>query len=276
MERMRDSALSIAPRERLVQETSVGKEGLGGDCPKELCTVSSEHPKPLARLWRKESISAWFRCKDVHDPIDIYRKGPACTQSTNLMYPCQPGTRVFAVLNDWDLDTDATHRRFGTGTIPFMAIDLLSPEAMRGEVRHLYRHDLEAMIWVFVWIMCCYNAGRSRPVPEEVAEWTVQDPDAADGGKRKFSSRFNRSVAAPSWVAECPLAILLVNRVQGDLHEREKAVTLASVFGGIQPEETDEPEKVWKEHWALVKDTCKNKALPQLAYIVELSPKDDD
>ncbi|TRM57761.1 hypothetical protein BD626DRAFT_464553 [Schizophyllum amplum] len=163
------------------------------------------------------------------------------------MYRLRPDESIEAVLNDWDLGIDArelqTHLGFEvTGTIPFMAIDLLSPEAMRGEVRHLYRHNLEAMIWVFVWIMCCYNAGRSRPVPEEVAEWTKQDPKAARGGKRSFRNNFSRT----------------------------EAVNFANLFEGIQPEETDEAEKVWKEHWALVRDLCTHKALPQLGYIVDL------
>ncbi|TRM55806.1 hypothetical protein BD626DRAFT_278334 [Schizophyllum amplum] len=41
--------------------------------------------------------------------------------------------------------------------IPFADIDLLN--AVRcGEVRHhLYRHDLEAFIWIFVWVGYCYD-----------------------------------------------------------------------------------------------------------------------
>ncbi|TRM67306.1 hypothetical protein BD626DRAFT_564282 [Schizophyllum amplum] len=190
--------------------------------------------------------------------------------------------RVSAVLNDWDLaigiDAVALQIHRGSGTTPFMAMDLLTPRAMRGAVsmrgavRHLYHHDLEAIIWVFVWIMCCYNEGKRRRVtPQEVVEWTVQGPNA---GKHRFSASFNQSFAAPSWAVEFPLAILLVDHIQDKQRAREKAVTLARTFGRIQPEETDEPEKVWNKHWAIVKDICGHKSLPQLHYIVELIPQD--
>ncbi|KAF9230681.1 hypothetical protein BU15DRAFT_31356, partial [Melanogaster broomeanus] len=36
--------------------------------------------------------------------------------------------------------------------IPFMAIDLLEAPGQDGKVKHLYRHDMESFIWVFVWI----------------------------------------------------------------------------------------------------------------------------
>ncbi|TRM67312.1 hypothetical protein BD626DRAFT_478261 [Schizophyllum amplum] len=45
------------------------------------------------------------------------------------------------------------------------AVSMRGPAvSMRAAVRHLYHHDLEALIWVFVWIMCCYNEGKRRRV----------------------------------------------------------------------------------------------------------------
>ncbi|KAI0747409.1 hypothetical protein C8Q74DRAFT_1183434, partial [Fomes fomentarius] len=66
----------------------------------------------------------------------------------NLMYRCKPDKTLCAVLNDWDLssiviDGKETYSSFElTGTVPYMAIELLSPKALAGKVRHLYRHDL--------------------------------------------------------------------------------------------------------------------------------------
>ncbi|KZS99654.1 uncharacterized protein LAESUDRAFT_631253, partial [Laetiporus sulphureus 93-53] len=62
----------------------------------------------------------------------------------NLLY--NPITRK-GVLNVFDLATirvDGKNQATGqkrTGTIPFMAMDLLSSEYFRGEVVRLYRHD---------------------------------------------------------------------------------------------------------------------------------------
>lgn len=71
------------------------------------------------------------------------------------MYTTNDEGEKLGVLNDWDLATFADSRHDGlerTGTIPYMAIDLLLPESMAGTVQHLYRHDLEALFWVLVWV----------------------------------------------------------------------------------------------------------------------------
>ncbi|KAG2125373.1 hypothetical protein DEU56DRAFT_825288 [Suillus clintonianus] len=53
------------------------------------------------------------------------------------------------------------------GTIPFMALDLLSNTwCQRGEVKHVYRYDLESFIWVFIWISLRYKKGALLLPPE--------------------------------------------------------------------------------------------------------------
>ncbi|KAG2352318.1 hypothetical protein BDR07DRAFT_1204184, partial [Suillus spraguei] len=63
---------------------------------------------------------------------------------------------AMGVLNDYDLssliDDQGPRGNERTGTVPFMALDLLSAKAQRGEVKHLCRHDLESFMWVFIWI----------------------------------------------------------------------------------------------------------------------------
>jgi hypothetical protein len=63
-----------------------------------------------------------------------------------------------------------------TDIVPFMALDMLTEEGQRGEVKHLYRHDLESFIWCFAWISLRYKNGvrlprGSRPFDE----WTKLD-----------------------------------------------------------------------------------------------------
>ncbi|KAG1718981.1 uncharacterized protein EDB91DRAFT_1009110, partial [Suillus paluster] len=52
-----------------------------------------------------------------------------------------------------------------TGTVLFMTLDLLTPEGQRGEVEHLYGHDLESFVWVLVWV--CLRCRKGVLLPPE-------------------------------------------------------------------------------------------------------------
>jgi len=81
---------------------------------------------------------------------------------SNLMYDKDNEDR--GILNDFDL----AHLRGGprpsgterTGTMPFMALDLLTEDAWAGKVRRLYRHDCESFAWVLLWICCRFEDGK--------------------------------------------------------------------------------------------------------------------
>lgn len=54
-----------------------------------------------------------------------------------------------------------------------MAIYLLDKKGFRGGVRRLYRHDLEALLWIFLWVVCCYEHEHEvDPLPRTYREWT--------------------------------------------------------------------------------------------------------
>ena len=93
----------------------------------------------------------------------------------NMMYRGDDESHACAVLNDWDLGIDAqgadtTHTGIEvTGTVPFMAIDLLTQQALDGKVAILYRHELVSLIWGLVWRVCCYDDGKLvRAVPQGI------------------------------------------------------------------------------------------------------------
>jgi len=71
------------------------------------------------------------------------------------------------ILNNYDLAHIAGGDRpsgFGcTGTMPFMAIDLLTKKAWDGEIERRYRHDCESFAWVLLWICCHYDKGKEIP-----------------------------------------------------------------------------------------------------------------
>ena len=73
----------------------------------------------------------------------------------NLMYDFLEKTgNPVGILNDFDLATWVDHSTTNndrTGTIPFVAIDLLDG-GLQGRVPRLYRHDMESFIWVLAYI----------------------------------------------------------------------------------------------------------------------------
>ncbi|KAA1478354.1 hypothetical protein DENSPDRAFT_743249, partial [Dentipellis sp. KUC8613] len=73
----------------------------------------------------------------------------------NIMFRRDKKKHPSGILNDWDLgevvsanpeDYIATSRH-STGTLPFMAMELLSEEPPV----HIYRHDLESFFWILMW-----------------------------------------------------------------------------------------------------------------------------
>ncbi|KAG1883248.1 hypothetical protein F4604DRAFT_1649185 [Suillus subluteus] len=98
--------------------------------------------------------------------------------------------KLIGVLNDYDVSSSANvvgpRGNERTGTVPFMALDVLSAKAQRGEVKHLYRHDLESFKWVFAWVFLRYREAvllprGSRPFDE----WATLDAVAC-GEKKLF------------------------------------------------------------------------------------------
>ena len=64
------------------------------------------------------------------------------------------------VLNDFDLarwsDLNRTaSAKDNTGTLPFLALDLLNEKTLNGSVRRLYRHDAESFTWCLLYICIC-------------------------------------------------------------------------------------------------------------------------
>ena len=97
--------------------------------------------------------------------IVLWRKGyhHRDISPANIMY-YHDGDRVVGVLNDWDLATALSASSIPntdrTGTIPFMALQLVSIE----NTVHLLRHDAESFIWVLLWVCGCSD-GSGKEVP---------------------------------------------------------------------------------------------------------------
>ena len=72
---------------------------------------------------------------------------------------------AFGTWNDFDLVQIYGEPSGGgrqTGTITFMAFDLLSLEGVSCRYKRLYRHDVESLIWVLIWM--CLSIGYTDDV----------------------------------------------------------------------------------------------------------------
>lgn len=88
------------------------------------------------------------------------------------------------VLNDFDLARSRSPERKpsskdNTGTLPFMALDLLDGGGFNGKVQRLYRHDAESFTWCLVYICICMGEDRNGEIhtihPNPLSPWFV-DP----------------------------------------------------------------------------------------------------
>ena len=117
----------------------------------------------------------------------------------NLMLRVE-GDRVYGVLNDFDLavlrDVQSSSSKQRTGTKPFMAIDLLHRDASI----HMYRHDLESMFYVLLWITSRFHNGEEIVNPP-LQEWADKDDTYLLDKKRSFISHEAPPVPTPQFVS---------------------------------------------------------------------------
>ncbi|KAG2096070.1 uncharacterized protein F5147DRAFT_778431 [Suillus discolor] len=155
---------------------------------------------PITRLQGKELFDVWGQCILCH--LTLWKKGVYHRDVSpgNLMWYWKDGKRI-GVLNDYDLsslaDDPGPRGNERTGTVPFMALDLLTKEGQRGEVKHVYRHDVESFMWCFAWISLRYKNGvilppRLRPLDE----WATLG--AVTCGREKLFFLNNMTASAPS------------------------------------------------------------------------------
>ena len=138
----------------------------------------------------------------------------------NLMYDKHNEYR--GILNDYDLaHLDGRPRPSGlgrTGTMPFMAIDMLTKEAWAGKITRLYRHDCKSFAWVLLWICCRYDGGKEIPNPP-LGEFITHDYNLCFLKKYCIIPKLKEIEPTPSykgfWSAMFGLVKLFVAQRQG-------------------------------------------------------------
>jgi hypothetical protein len=100
----------------------------------------------------------------------------------------------YGVLNDFDLSTimkpgARNPNRQGlerTGTLPFMAVELLDEEGFDGKIPRRYEHELESFAWVLVWVSRCVVGGQESEPPRRLKQWLGHDNDGVYTSKIVF------------------------------------------------------------------------------------------
>ncbi|SJL08519.1 uncharacterized protein ARMOST_11883 [Armillaria ostoyae] len=88
----------------------------------------------------------------------------------NIMWRRTIDGHVCGVLNDFDLsslrDDPGTSSFQRTGTLPYMAYELLINNKNGQPPKHLYRHDIESVFYVIL-LLCCRYKVLARPTSSE-------------------------------------------------------------------------------------------------------------
>ncbi|KZT00871.1 uncharacterized protein LAESUDRAFT_731800 [Laetiporus sulphureus 93-53] len=141
---------------------------------------------PIDGLHANEFLRVWVLCYRRH--FALWMKGFEHTDISidNLLY--DPVTRK-GVLNVFDLARvrlDSKNQVTGrerTGTIPFMAMDLLSSEYFHGETVRLYRHDFESFLWMLPYRLL---RGFATEQDKGLREWNTGNYESCRSAKSDF------------------------------------------------------------------------------------------
>ncbi|KAF9461056.1 hypothetical protein BDZ94DRAFT_1264469 [Collybia nuda] len=133
------------------------------------------------KLWEVDNVEefqdAFVDCVECH--FHSYEEGKVlhCDLSENNLMCKRECGRIQGVLNDWDMaspvdangDVSPSTKSFATGTIPFMAYDLLG----ENPPPHLYRHDLESFMYILIWAAIHYDftTKQKLPIVSSLAGW---------------------------------------------------------------------------------------------------------
>ncbi|KAG1811680.1 hypothetical protein EV424DRAFT_1419697 [Suillus variegatus] len=165
--------ISIAPGLKDVEQVRPGS--------RILTIITSRELIPITKLSGKEFLTAWWQIvKCTFLPlflfllfiinsllrhhalwkIGVHHRDVSPSNLTGYRTQGQ----FTGVLNDYDLSLfqrDSPNSLERTGTVPFMALDLLIPKSMAGKVEHVYAHDAESFIWVLTWTCLRYEGANS-------------------------------------------------------------------------------------------------------------------
>jgi serine/threonine protein kinase len=133
-------------------------------------------------------MSIW-ETKYLTGMVELYQKAGILHRDIscdNLMAERTSDGSWHGILNDFDLairnNAPDHYSLERTGTLPFMAFDLLRNSAQP----HLFRHDAESLFYVLVWIAVHYDEQGCFVQPKVLDNWMVTDCKTMMSSKSAF------------------------------------------------------------------------------------------
>ena len=171
----------------------------------------------------------------------------------NLMYNPSPTGKPEGVLNDYDLASWVkfpTTNSDRTGTLPFMALNMLSG-GLEDRIPRLYRHDAESFIWVLAYITVINVEYRGCSVkisrPHIIDPWFAVDRESHISSKYAFPAGYGGRLS----VTEPHMRYSDTVRSLVDYWVRLDSASQRLKFTGPTKTETDDPRGALEK---LVKD----------------------
>ncbi|KAG1754740.1 uncharacterized protein EDB91DRAFT_1076846 [Suillus paluster] len=187
--------------------------------------------QPITNLEGERLFDVWHQCILCH--LALWKGGVhhRDVSPPNMMFYETDKGILMGVLNNFDLSLLATTKgplgNERTGTVPFMALNLLTEEGLRGEVEHLYHHDLESFMWVLVWVCLHYRKGvllppKTRPLDA----WATTEAKACGKKKYYFIGRISRYRTVDIDSRMWDLVLDCLNILDMDTYNRQQQLRL--------------------------------------------------
>ncbi|KAF9043058.1 hypothetical protein BJ165DRAFT_219129 [Panaeolus papilionaceus] len=133
-----------------------GESGVGA--ARQMRWIVFERFQPLSTLPEQQMVQGYVETFLCHRALWMKGVHHCDISPENLLWHPR---RKAGVLNDFDLSKLTCNLNLASGpienigTLPFMALDLLSADGLEGKIKRLYRHDAEAFTWSLTYI--CLN-----------------------------------------------------------------------------------------------------------------------
>ncbi|KAH7922717.1 hypothetical protein BV22DRAFT_1131225 [Leucogyrophana mollusca] len=163
-----------------------------------LCGIVFRRLLPITDLSEEVFLRTWWQAAQCHHKLWKGGVHHRDISVNNLKYYLDDNQPV-GVINDFDLaltkqGPTGTER---IGTVPFMALELLSKSGRDGHITQIYQHDAEALLWLLVWVSLRYDKGTPIRRNTPLDDWLKVD---ATGCRKEKSDWLTggRHLATPS------------------------------------------------------------------------------